>query len=255
MPGKPGLDASAGPLGAPLCRLDLHPPRSLFSLSLPPTPAYLWTYFFPPYSFCLSNPFFFLPSFIDRTHLFTSEVPLCLSLSLSLCPSAFILLPFSVGPSLLHAPLSPALPIWLPPSPSLHLSCSLLAVGSSPALARARPTHRRRRPRRGAGRARPARRAGAAWCRRPSERRVRAPPPCPGSRQTRQGGNAGSPSPNSWAAPGLLAAANPPLTETPRGEGAACQPGRLPRKGPPGARAQKSWRRVRGCALSGRARP
>lgn len=154
--------------------------------------------------------------------------------------SAFISLPFLSLPVFSHhfpslfISLSPSgsVSILLPP-PSLALS-HLATL--SPEPARPGPTHRRRRPRRGAGRARPARRAGAAWCRLPAAT-------LPGIAPVRPGGNARSPSQNSWAAPGFLAQTNPPPPEAPphparspetlRAEGGHASLGRLPGKGPP----------------------
>lgn len=184
------------------------------------------------FSFLFLFPLIFLfHSILVHSSQFT---PICLvpkSLFLSLYLSLFILSPLLQ--SSVRLPLFLCLTIFLFcfticlslflhlalfPSPSLpHLPRLPTSAMLSPAPARPGPTHRRRRPRRGAGRARPARRAAAAWCRLPAAA-------LPGIVPARPGGNAHSPSQNSWAAPGFLAQANRPLqrplrTPWPRGAG------------------------------------
>lgn len=102
----------------------------------------------------------------------------------------------------------PPLPV---PSPLLQLS-ALPPARFHPRPARPGPTHRRR----GAGRARPARRAGAACCRLAERSAVSARRRAPRARAGPPAGNARRPSQNSWAAPGSPARAIRPLRR-PRG--------------------------------------
>lgn len=122
------------------------------------------------------------------------------------------------------------------PSPLLQLS-ALPPARFHPRPARPGPTHRRR----GAGRARPARRAGAACCR-PAERRAAQRSVCPRGPRRPARRKCSPPEPKFLGGSGLSGSRDPPPPETPRAEGPACQPGRLPSRAPRPPQAPESGR-------------
>lgn len=229
-------------------------------------PSWFFFFFF---FFCLSN-FFFLSSFLSPNPFCLRLFFLFFSLSLSLFPlcsrlyfSALSYLSVSLSShdhiSLLSfsasLSLSPSFPPSLLPSVSVCLSLPCHPAGLPGSQG---PTHPPRRPRRGAGRARPARRAGAAWRGQGERSAASALGRPPRDRAAPAGRKCSQPEPKFLGGSGLSDSREPAPSRgpaAPRGRRAAPRPpGRPPRKGPPfhcpappGRRAQKARQGARGC--------